>query len=98
MRAVYVLQNLPDVSGPGLVEARMLQNGTIACAILYWTSSMGGTCTAPPDSLKMDAHASHQHLVFFLLPFLFLHLLVQGDGEEIPPQFKVQLDPQVSLA
>jgi hypothetical protein len=43
----------------------------------------------------MDADASHRHrqVRLFLLP-----LLEQGDGEEVPPQLEVGLDPKISLA
>ena len=47
-----------------------------------------------PLPQEVDARASHQHqdlLASVLLP-------VQGDGEEVPPQLEVRLDPQVPLA
>ena len=43
----------------------------------------------------MDADASHRRMQ--LLPATLLPLLLEGDGEEVPPQIEVGDDPQESL-
>ena len=40
---------------------------------------------------KLDAGAPHRHVQ--LLPTALLPLLLEGDGEEVPPQIKVGADP-----
>ena len=48
---------------------------------------------ADPVVLEVDAGASHRCIQLLLL----LSLLLEGDGEEVPPQIKVGTDPQESL-
>ena len=40
---------------------------------------------------KLDAGAPHRHVQ--LLPAALLPLLLEGDGEEVPPQIEVGTDP-----
>ena len=55
---------------------------------------MAGHVLGHPLPPEVDACASHRHRD---LPASVL-LPVQGDGEEVPPQLEVRLDPQVPLA
>ena len=41
--------------------------------------------------LELDAGAPHQHVQ--LLPIAFLPLLLEGDGEEVPPEIEMGADP-----
>ena len=51
---------------------------------------------ADPIVLKLDVGAPHRHVQ--LLPTALLPLPLEADGEEIPPQVKVGVDPQESFA
>ena len=55
-----------------------------------------GRVLADPIVLKLDADAPHRHVQ--LLPAALLPLLIEVDGEEIPPQVEVGADPQESFA
>ena len=50
-----------------------------------------GWVLADPIVPKLDAGAPHRHVQ--LLPTAFLPLLLEVDGEEMPPQVKVGADP-----
>ena len=55
-----------------------------------------GRVLADPIIPKLDAGAPHWHVQ--LLPTTLLPLLLEVDGEEIPPQVKLGADPQESFA
>ena len=63
-------------------------------ATLVGSGQLAGHVLGLPLPPKVDAHASHWHQD---LPTSVL-LPVQGDGEEVPSQLEVRLDPQVPLA
>ena len=46
--------------------------------------------------MELEAGAPHRHVQF--LSVALLPLLLEGDGEEVPPQIEVEADPQESLA
>jgi len=50
-----------------------------------------GWVLADPIVPKLDASAPHRHVQ--LLPVALLPLLLEVDGEEIPPQLEVRANP-----
>ena len=54
-----------------------------------------GRILAYPIVSKLDAGAPHRHVQ--LLPAAFLPLILEGDGEKVPLEIKVETDPQESL-
>ena len=54
-----------------------------------------GWVLTDPIVSKLDADAPHRHVQ--LLPAALLPLLLEVDGEEIPPQVKVEANPQESF-